>query len=75
MKGPMSDPKPEFPTPEQLEARLNDVAQLYDLGMALREIRFLDPDEARKAARTRDRVSDVGPDSTYDPRANDRHAS
>lgn len=37
----MTDRKPEAPTPEQIEQRLDEVAQLYELGMALREVRFV----------------------------------
>ena len=42
------------PTPEQVELRLRELEQLYALGKALREVRFVDP--PRKPAA--DRVSE-----------------
>ncbi|MBK7875102.1 MAG: hypothetical protein IPJ77_05015 [Planctomycetes bacterium] len=55
----MADPRPEFPTPEELEERFRILGQLYDLGIALREIRFLDPQEERMRRLQLDRVNDV----------------
>ena len=63
----MADPTNDIPTPEQLEARLNDVAELYELGVALRELRFVDEPARRPPTVGNDRVSDVGPDSSPRP--------
>lgn len=60
----MADPDDEVPTAEQLEARLNDLAQIYDLGIALRDLRFLDADETRKSLHKHDRVTDIGPEGS-----------
>ncbi|MBI5363717.1 MAG: hypothetical protein HZA53_11100 [Planctomycetes bacterium] len=63
----MADLPDECPTPEQHEARLNDLAQIYDLGLALRDVRFLDAEEERMRLQQLARLSDVGPDSTPEP--------
>ena len=63
----MVDPQPECPTPEQVEARLNDLAQIYDLGIALREIRFVDAEATPPSPRLADRMSDVGPSASPKP--------
>ena len=47
----MSDPNSEFPTPEEVERRLSELEELYELGMALKEVRFTDqasPDRVRE---------------------------
>lgn len=67
----MADSKPEFPTPEELEERFETLAQLYELGIALREVRFLDPEEQRAAERTRERLRDGVLDSARYPRPED----
>lgn len=63
----MADPKPECPTPEQVEARLNDLAQIYDLGIALREIRLVEAEATSPSSRLAGRVSDVGPSASPKP--------
>lgn len=58
----MSDARP-FPTPAEVAARLEQLRQLYELGIALREARFVDPSEPLRpphdAGRVRER--DAGP--------------
>jgi hypothetical protein len=39
------DPSAGIP-PEEVERRLRDLGQLYELGMALREVRLVDPTRA-----------------------------
>jgi hypothetical protein len=63
----MAGPTNDIPTPEQLESRLNDVAELYELGMALRELRLVDEPARQQTAVENDRVSDLGPDSSPRP--------
>jgi hypothetical protein len=36
-------PSDELPPPEVIERRLRELEQLYELGKALREVRFVDP--------------------------------
>jgi len=43
------------PTPEQVELRLRELEQLYALGKALREVRFVDPPCKPAADRVRER--------------------
>ena len=57
----MADPRAEVPTPEELEQRFRILAQLYDLGIALREARFLDPEQERMRRLQLDRANDVWP--------------
>jgi hypothetical protein len=42
----MANPLFPDPTPEEVDRRLRDLAELYDLGMALREIRSTDAEPA-----------------------------
>mgnify|MGYP000853933192 CR=1 FL=1 len=63
----MADPLPQFPTPEELEQRFRLLAQLYDLGIALREARFVDEEATHRSPRLADRVSDIGPSASPKP--------
>jgi hypothetical protein len=50
-------PSADIP-PEQVEQRLRELAQLHELGMALRDVRFIDPqipDRVREQPGTDDR--------------------
>lgn len=69
----MADPLPDFPTPELLEQRFRILAQLYDLGIALREARFVDAEATHPSPRLADRVSDVGPSAP--PKTDERAAT
>lgn len=72
----MADPNDDLPTPEQLEARLSDVARLHELGLALRELRFLDGPARRPPSVESDRASDVGSGSDPAPDSrSDAHPS
>ncbi|MBI5363716.1 MAG: hypothetical protein HZA53_11095 [Planctomycetes bacterium] len=63
----MVDQPSDFPTPEQLAARFRIVRQLYDLGIALREARFVDRKPAGESTRGSDRVHDVQPEWKAEP--------
>lgn len=57
----MVEPRTECPTPDEVEARLNDMAQIYDLGIALREVRIRAAEGTNLAWPSADRVCDPGP--------------
>jgi hypothetical protein len=48
-------PHDELPPPEVIDRRLRELAQLYKLGKALREVRFVDPPEKPQPDRVRER--------------------
>lgn len=56
----MARPRTEYPTPDEVEARLNDMAQIYDLGIALREVRIRAAEGTKQAWPSADRVCDPG---------------
>jgi len=49
------NPPDDFPSPELVERRLRELEQLYELGKALREVRFVDPPRKPPADRVRER--------------------
>ena len=52
---PVAEKSPDEPTPEEVESRLRELQQLYALGKALREVRFVDPPSTPKADRVREK--------------------
>jgi hypothetical protein len=55
----VAEESPDEPTPEEVESRLRELQQLYALGKALREVRFVDL--PRKPAADRVREKPDGP--------------
>jgi hypothetical protein len=55
----MSPTPAERLTPELVEQRLRELAQLHELGLALREVRFLPPERPDDGAPARRREPDV----------------
>lgn len=51
----MVEKSPDEPTPEEVESRLRELQQLYALGKALREVRFVDPPRKPAPDRVRER--------------------
>jgi hypothetical protein len=48
-------PDDELPPPEVIERRLQELSDLYELGKALREMRFVDPPQKPATDRVRER--------------------
>lgn len=56
----MAEVAPEFPTADQIDARLRELAELYDLGIALREARFVGSSKRPEPPHDADRVREQG---------------
>ncbi len=51
----MAEKPPESIPPEEVDRRLRELQQLYALGKALREVRFVDPPPRPQPDRVRER--------------------
>jgi hypothetical protein len=48
-------PSSELPPPEVIERRLQELSDLYELGKALREMRFVEPQPKARPDRVREK--------------------
>jgi hypothetical protein len=51
---PVAEKLADLPTPEEVERRLRELEQLYELGKALREVRFVEEPPKTRADRVRE---------------------
>lgn len=56
----MAEKLPDPIPPELVESRLRELAQLYQLGKALREVRFVDPPRRPQPDRVREQPDEPG---------------
>lgn len=55
-----TDPSDGLPRPEVIERRLRELEQLYELGKALREVRFVEQPPTSQPDRVRERPDERG---------------